>query len=89
MPVPTSTIGVGITGEGMTHQYGVVSVGGQLAPGLIGHGDLFEHTTTLKHEGPAVGHIHETATTNRVTGLPGSRSGQVIGVGARMPGQVA
>jgi hypothetical protein len=89
MPVPTSTIGVGVTGKCMTHEYSVVGVGGQLAPGLIGHSDLFEHAATLEHEWPAVGNIHETATTNRVTGLPCSRSGQVVGVGARMPRQVA
>jgi hypothetical protein len=89
MPVPTSAIGVGVTGKCMTNQYGVVGIGSQLAPGLIGHGDLFEHTTTLEHEGPAVGYIHEAATTNRVTWLPRSRSGQVVGVGARVAGQVA
>jgi len=66
MTVPDPTVSMRVAGEGMTHQDRVVGLRAQLAPGLVGHGDLFKDTTCFEHKRPAVGDIHESPITDRI-----------------------
>ena len=74
---------VRVAGEGMADQHGVGPVGGQLPPGLIGHGHLPQRPAALQLEGVGAIESEELAVAGRIAGLPGASHRQV---GAVAPG---
>ncbi len=78
------TVGVGVAGEGMAQEDGVVGVRREVTPRLVGHRDRGEHAAALEGERPAGADPVEPPVALGVTRLPGTGDRQVRRVAARV-----
>ena len=74
MPAPGRTGGVAVAGPGVAQQHGVGRVGGELAPGLVGHGDVAQGLPAVEGEAAVDGEREEAAVPGVVAGTATPRT---------------
>ena len=86
MAVTRGAIGMAIAGQCMADEDGVVGLGRQLSPGLVGHLDVDQRLAALQHQRTPTTHRGELSSAHRVTWTPCPGDREVGGVGSRMDG---
>src|SRR5690606_18657081 len=84
MSVADAAARVRVAGERVAHEHRVARGVVELAPGLVGHGDVVERTASLERERVVGGDGDELAVTDRIARAPRTGRGKVSGERARV-----